>query len=76
MSQGSVSGPEVYKPAQEPILRVRESSIAQYVSSQGRRIAAAGYVDDAEHYGAGAAHLPVILGELGAGSQATGVGFA
>ena len=74
--QGSISGPELSKSGQEPILRVRESSPACYVTSAGRRVACAGYVDDAEHYGAGAADLLRIIQELGAGSMATGVGFA
>ena len=74
--QGSVSGPEASKPAQEPILRMRRTSPAQYVTSAGRRVACAGYVDDAEHYGSGAADLPTIVAELGLGSVATGIGFA
>ena len=44
--------PEASKPAQEPILRLRQASPAQYVTHAGRRVACAGYVDDAEHYGA------------------------
>ena len=74
--QGSVSGPEASHPAQEPILRVRESSAAAYITSAGRRVSCTGFVDDAEHYGAGAAHLPLIVKELGAGSMATGIAFS
>ena len=74
--QGSVSGPEEAKAAQEPILRVRESSPACYMTSAGRRVPCAGYVDDAEHYGSGVSDLPKILAELGSGSIATGIGFA
>lgn len=74
--QGSVSGPELAKPAQEPVLRRREHSEAFYVTSAGRRVSQVAYVDDGEHYGSGAADLPVIVRDLGAGSLASGIGFA
>ena len=35
-----------------------------------------GFVDDVEHYGGGAIHLPLIAQELRAASLATGIGFA
>ena len=76
VAQGSISGPELASPAQEPILRAREASPAAYTSSAGRRITCSGYVDDAEHYGAGARHLPIIMSELQAGSLASGIGFS
>ncbi len=41
--QGSISGPEESKPAQEPVLRLRESSSAKYVTAAGRRVACAAY---------------------------------
>ena len=76
LPQGSVSGTEGSKPAQEPILRLREDSAAKYRSSAGRLVACAGYVDDTEHYGAGAEHLPIIVRELGAASHGTGIGYS
>ena len=75
-AQGSISGPEQAKPAHEPMLRLRESSPAYYTTSAGRAVACAGYVDDVEHYGAGAADLPTIFGELEAGSVMSRVGLA
>ena len=60
----------------DPILRLRESSPAAYVTSSGRRVATVGYSDDAEHYGSGIADVPVIVSELGLGSVHTGIGFA
>ena len=69
--QGSVSSPELSRAAQDPILRLRSSDGAAYVTSTGRRVVAAGYVDDIEHYGSGVADLPAALG-----SRASGVGFA
>ena len=74
--QGSVSAPDLAKPAQEPILRLRETSTTRYVTSAGRAVASAGYVDDAEHYGSGAADLAVMVHELGVGSGACGIGFS
>ena len=68
-TQGSVSGMELFKPAQEPILRIREHSAAKYISSTRRRIVGVGFVDDVQHYGAGARHLPTIVKELGTGSS-------
>jgi hypothetical protein len=76
MPQGSVSGPEASKPAQEPVLRAREQSNACYTTSCGRRVFTVVYVDDGKHYGAGARHIPTILGELGAGGGVGGIGFA
>ena len=76
LPQGSVSGPELSHRAQAPILRIRASSRAQYVISAGRLVPCAGYVDDTEHYGSGAAHLPLILQELGLTSEVTGIGFS
>ena len=49
--QGSVSAPEIAAPAQEPIIRLRESSPAQYTTSAGQRVSCAGSVEDTEHYG-------------------------
>ena len=74
--QGAVSSPELSRPAQDPILRLRESSSAAYVTSRGRRVATAGYSDDAEHYGRGVADIPDMVAELGLGSIHTGIGFA
>ena len=74
--QGSISGPDLASPAQEPILRAREASPAAYITSAGRRIACTGYVNDTEHYGAGAFHLPVIMKELQESSMATGIGLS
>ena len=74
--QGAVTSPEVSRSAQDPILRLRAADGAAYVSSAGRRVTAAGYVDDIEHYGQGLADLPIILNSLEAGSRASGVGFA
>lgn len=74
--QGAVSSPALSRAAQEPILRLRESSSASYRTSSGRRVACVGYADDVEHYGSGLRDLPAILAELGAGSQATGIGFS
>ena len=74
--QGAVSSPSLSRAAQGPILRLRESSSASYCTSSGRRVACVGYADDVEHYGAGLRDLPVILSELSAGSQATGIGFS
>ena len=74
--QGGISSPALSRPAQDPILRLRESSPAAYVTSSGRRVATVGYSDDAEHYGSGIADVPVIVSELGLGSVHTGIGFA
>ena len=74
--QGSVSGPELSRPSQEPILTSREMSSARYTTHNGREIAVAGYVDDSEHYGNGISDLPALLKDLEAGSEASGVGFA
>ena len=74
--QGAVSSPELSKPAQDPLLRLRESSPACYISSAGRRVPMAGYVDDAEHYASGARQLPRLLQDLSRGSLLTGIGFA
>ena len=74
--QGAVSSPELSKPAQDPLLRLREQSCACYVSSSGRRVSVAGYVDDAEHYAQGACQLPQLLCDLSIGSLLTGIGFA
>ena len=61
MPQGSVSGPEMGKPAQEVVLRLRQSSDACYMTSHGRSVACVGFVDDSLHFGAGASHIPTIL---------------
>ena len=74
--QGAVSSPVLSRAAQEPILRLRESSAASYRTSAGHRVACVGYADDVEHYGSGLRDLPVILSELSAGSRATGIGFS
>lgn len=74
--QGAVSSPALSRAAQDPVLRLRECSPAAYTTSAGRRVACTGYADDVEHYGNGLSDLPLILSELGAGSAATGIGFA
>ena len=74
--QGSVSGPEQAKPAQSPILALRAVSKACYRTVHGREVRAAGFVDDTEHYGDGAASVASIMRELSLGSIATGIGFA
>ena len=74
--QGSISGPEGSKPAQEPLLRLREASPCKYITSGGREIASIGFVDDEQHYGAGAAHVPRIIEELRTASMLTAIGFA
>ena len=74
--QGSVSGPEEAKPAQSPILGLRELSEACYVTAHGCKVRAAGFVDDTQHYGSGGRHLLDIMKELSLGSIATGIGFA
>ena len=74
--QGSVSGPEQAKLAQSPILFLRAVSKACYRTFHGREVRAAGFVDDTEHHGNGAAALASILRELSVGSVATGIGFA
>ena len=71
--QGSVSGPEQAKPAQSPILSLRAVSKACYRTFHGREVRAAGFVDDTEHYGNGAAALASIMRELSVGSVATGI---
>ena len=76
LPQGSASAPELSKAAQDPILRLRECSPAAYVTRAGTRVAAAGFVDDVEHYGRGAADIRPILLELSLGSQGTGIGFS
>eukprot|EP00439_Symbiodinium_sp_Y106_P048881 s5598_g6.t1 len=73
---GAVSSPELSRAAQDPMLRLREKDGAAYTTSGGRRVAAAGYVDDIEHYGNGLRDLPAVLNTLALGSSATGVGFA
>ena len=74
--QGATSSPELSKPAQDPLLRLRESSTACYVSSAGRRVVLAGFVDDTEHYAQGVRQLHPLLKDLRAGSLLTGAGFA
>ena len=74
--QGSVSGSEQAKPAQSQILALRAVSKAFYLTSKGRKVHAAGFVDDTEHYGKGALDLASILRELSLGSIATGIGYA
>ena len=74
--QGSASGPEEAKPAQSPILGLREATEACYVTAHGREVRAAGFVDDTQHYGSGGHHLLDIMKELSLGSTATSIGFA
>ena len=74
--QGAVSSPELSRAAQDPILRLRAQDGAAYITSAGRRVTAAGYVDDIEHYGAGLRDLPAIRKSLQDGSRVSGVGFA
>ena len=74
--QASVSGSEQAKPAQSPILALRAVSKAFYFTYRGRKVHAAGFVDDTAHYGGGARDLASILRELSLGSIATGIGFA
>ena len=74
--QGTISSPELSKPAQEPILRMREASTAQYQTRHGARAGVTAYADDAQHYGAGVRQLPRILRELGHGSLVSAVGFS
>ena len=74
--QGAVSSPELSKPAQDPLLRLRERSSACYITSAGRRVAVAGFVDDTEHYAQGVWQLPQLLRDLHDGSKLTGVGYA
>ena len=74
--QGSVSGSEQAKPAQSQILALRAVSKAFYLTFKGRKVHAAGFVDDTEHYGKGALDLASILRELSLGSIATGIGYA
>ncbi|CAE7468409.1 unnamed protein product [Symbiodinium sp. CCMP2592] len=70
--QGAVSSPELSRTAQDPLLRLRACDGAAYTTSAARRVPAAGYVDDIEHYGDGLQDLPAILQSL----AVTGVGFA
>ena len=74
--QGFVSGPEQAKPAQSRIVVLRAVSKANYLTFKGRKVHAAGFVDDTEHYGKGASDLASILRELSLGSLATGIGFS
>ena len=76
MVQGSVSGPEQAKPAQSPILSLRASSNAYYLTNRGREVRAVGFVDDTQHYGSGGSHLCSIMDELSRGSIAIGIGFS
>ena len=62
--------------AQSQILSLRAVSTAFYIIYRGRKVNAAGFVDDTEHYGGGARDLASILRELSLGSIATGIGFA
>jgi len=73
--QGSFSDPEAATPAQEAVLRLRESSSAAYVTSQGRPISTAGYVDDTQHYGGGAEDVSSIVNALWTRGDAGGIGF-
>ena len=74
--EGSVSGAEQAKLAQSIILAVRAVSKAFYTTFRGRKVHAAGFVDDTEHYGSGAPDLAIIMRELSLGSVATGIGCA
>ena len=73
--QGKCSASEQSKPAQAPILCLRAASAAHYTTSHGRRVNAAGFVDDTEHYGSGIMDLMVITKELSFGSLAMRIGF-
>ena len=70
-----MSGREQAKPAQPPILSIRAVSKAFYSTFHGRRVHAAGFVDDTEHYGSGSRDLATIMRELSLGSVATGIGY-
>ncbi|CAE7204856.1 unnamed protein product [Symbiodinium sp. CCMP2592] len=74
--QGTISSPELSKPAQEPILRMRELSPARFVTDHGIGVAVTAYADDAEHYAGGIRQLPQLLQELGKGSVLAAVGYA
>ena len=74
--QGTNSSPELSKPAQEPILRLREMSPARFVADHGIDVAVTAYADDAEHYVGGIRQLPQLLVELGKGSMIAAVGYA
>ena len=67
--QGGVSSPELSRPAQDPILRLREQSSSVYTTSHGRRVATASFSDDAEHYGSGVADIPTVVSELDQGTD-------
>ena len=71
-----MSGPEQAKPAQSPILSIRAVSKAFYITFRGRRVHAAGFVDDTEHYGSGSHDLAIIMRKLSLGSLAIGIGYA
>ena len=74
--QGTISSPGLSKPAQEPILRMRELSLARFVTDHGIGVAVTAYADDAEHYAGGIRQLPQLLRELGKGSVLAAVGCA
>ena len=55
---------------------MRELGRQAYITSKGVAVKCSAYVDDAEHYGAGAAQLRPIMDDLSLGGAATGIGFA
>ena len=74
--RGSCSAPEQTKPAQTQTLSIRAVSSAHYTTSHERRVYAAGFVDDTEHYCSGSKDLITIMNDLSPGSWATGIGFS
>ena len=74
--QGSRSAPKQAKPAQAPILSIRAESSAHYTTSHGRRVYAASFVDDTEHYGSSVIDLITIMKDLSFDSRATGICFS
>ena len=59
--QGSKGASELSKPAQSPILNIREESAAAYTAEGDVKVHSAGYVDDLEHYGKGINDLAIIM---------------
>ena len=74
--QESRGASELSKPAQSPILNLRETSTACYIAEGGIVVHSAGYVDDTEHFGQGINDLVKIMREVGLGSIITAIGFA
>ena len=52
---------------------MRAISKAFYITFHGRRVHAAGFVDETEYYGSGSRDLATIMRELSLGSVATGI---